>query len=256
VALWPLGMLYLYCCMVGLCIGSFCNVLIYRMPRGLGIARGRSFCPACAHTLAAKDLVPLFSWAFLRGKCRYCGAKIPARYPLVELLGGALAVVAPLVFGWRLSALVAFLAGCILLTIAFIDADTQEIPDALVIALAVVAIAAAIFTRDVPIWRRVIGLFVLSLPMVLLNLIKPTSFGGGDIKLCAASGFLLGWQNMLVGGFLALLSGGAWGVYLLASKKKGRREHFAFGPFLAAGIYIALLAGERLIAWYLQLFGI
>jgi leader peptidase (prepilin peptidase)/N-methyltransferase len=102
----------------------------------------------------------------------------------------------------------------------------------------------------------VIGLFVLSLPMVLLNLIKPTSFGGGDIKLCAASGFLLGWQNMLVGGFLALLSGGAWGVYLLASKKKGRREHFAFGPFLAAGIYIALLAGERLIAWYLQLFGI
>lgn len=254
--LWPFGLLYLYCFVVGLCMGSFCNVLIYRVPRGLGIARGRSFCPACAHALAAKDLVPLFSWLFLRGKCRYCGAKIPARYPLVELLGGALAIAAPLVFGWRLSAAVAFLAGCILMTIAFIDADTQEIPDALVIALAVVAVCASIFTRDVPIWQRVIGIFVVSLPMLLLNLIKPTSFGGGDIKLCAASGFLLGWQNMLAGGFLALLGGGAWGVYLLASKKKGRREHFAFGPFLAAGIYIALLLGDRLIAWYLQLFGI
>ncbi len=249
-------LLYLYAFVVGLCLGSFCNVLIYRLPRGLNIAKGRSFCPDCGHALAAQDLVPLASWLCLRGKCRYCGAGISPRYPAVELLGGLLALASPLAFGWTLTALFSFLAAMILLTLAFIDADTQEIPDALVLALAAVAALAAIFTRDVPILSRIIGLFSISLPMLLINLVKRTSFGGGDIKLCAASGFLLGWRCMLVAAFLALIGGGGWGIYLLASGKKGGKEHFAFGPFLAGGIYAGLLFGDSLIAWYLRLFGL
>lgn len=250
----PSILLYVYVFIVGLCLGSFANVLIYRLPRGLNIAKGRSLCPACGHTLGARDLVPVLSWLLLRRKCRYCGADIAARYPLVELLGGLLAVVSPLVFGWTLHALFSFLAAMLLMTVSFIDADTQEIPDSLVLALAAVAALAAIFTRDIAILSRVIGFFVLSLPMLLINLIKSTSFGGGDIKLCAVCGFLLGWRGMLVAGFLALLGGGGYGAYLLLSKKKSGKEHFAFGPFLAAGIYIAMLFSEWLIIWYMSLF--
>ncbi|MDO4571954.1 MAG: prepilin peptidase [Clostridia bacterium] len=254
--IWPKIILYLYVFIVGLCIGSFVNVLIYRIPRGRNIAKGRSFCPACGHTLAARDLLPLFSFLFLKGRCRYCGARISPRYPLVELAGGLLAVVSPLALGWTLSALLAFLAGGVLLAVALIDADTQEIPDSLVLALAALSALSAVFTRDAALLSRVIGLFCVSLPMLLANLVRPTSFGGGDIKLCAAAGFLLGWQSMLAAAFIALLGGGGYGAWLLASRRKGRREHFAFGPFLAAGVYIALLAGGRLIGWYLGLFGI
>ena len=253
---WPELILYLYIFVCGCCIGSFLNVLAYRIPRRINIAKGRSFCPACGHTLAARDLVPLASWLCLRGRCRYCGARIARRYPLVELIGGLLAVEGPLVFGWTLSALISFLAGCLLLTISLIDADTQEMPDSLTLALALVAAASAILTKDVPILSRVIGLFCVSVPMVLLNLVKPTSFGGGDVKLTAAAGFLLGWQNMLVAAFLALLSGGGYGVWLLLKKRKRGQDHFAFGPFLGAGIYLSLLFGGELLSAYLNLFGI
>lgn len=250
----PYTVLYAYCFVVGLCIGSFVNVLIYRLPRGLNIAKGRSLCPSCGHTLKARDLVPLFSWLFLRGKCRYCGERIPARYCIVELLCGLFAVVSPVVFGFTPMALLTFLAAAILTAIAFIDAKTQEIPDSLVLALAAVAVLAAIFTREQSIFSRLIGLAAVSLPMLLINLLKPTSFGGGDVKLCAVSGFLLGWRSMLVAIFLALLGGGGYGAYLLLSKRKGLREHFAFGPFLTAGIYIALICGEQLLILYFDLF--
>jgi len=165
-----------------------------------------------------------------------------------------LAVVSLLVYGWSVLTVISFSAGCILLTVALIDADTQEIPDVLVIALSVIAVCSAVFTRDIPLLHRIVGIFAVSVPMLLINLIRKTSFGGGDIKLCASGGFLLGWQHMLTGGFLALLAGGAFGVFLLVSKKKERRDHFAFGPFLAAGMYVALLFGDMLIGWYLALF--
>ena len=245
---------YLFVFTVGLCIGSFLNVLVYRIPNKLDFVRGRSFCPACKHSLAARDLVPVFSWLFLRAKCRYCGAKISARYPLVELAGGALAVLSAARFGFCWQALLAFAVLCVLLTVALIDADTQEIPNGLVIALGVLAVAAILAFPGVSILDRVLGAFCVSLPMALLNFAIPTSFGGGDCKLMAAAGLLLGWKMTLVATFFAILTGGAYGVYLLATRKKGGKEHFAFGPFLTFGIALALFAGEAILGWYLGLF--
>lgn len=238
---------------MGLCIGSFGGVLAYRIPRRLDFVKGRSFCAACGHTLAPLDLVPVLSYLCLRGRCRYCGAHIPIRALLTECAGGVYAALAAYRFGWSGRAAVVFFGAWLLTVIALIDHDTQEIPDGLTIALGALGVAAAFLVPSVGIWNRVIGVFAVSVPMLLINLLVPTSFGFGDIKLVAAAGFLLGWRALLVGAFLALVLGGGYGVYVLATKKLGRKDHFAFGPALAAGLTIALYFGDAIALWYLRL---
>ena len=221
--------------LLGAALFSFMNVVAWRLPRNMDPLKGRSICPRCGRTLDAPDLVPVFSWLFLRGRCRHCGAPIPARYLLVEVLGGALA-----------------LAVCgILLSIALIDAETQTIPDRLNFALAVCGVAG---TAPSPAgWRgHIIGAVCVSVPMFLLCLAIDGAFGGGDIKLMAAAGLFLGWQNTLLAMFFGILGGGVYGMYLLAAKKADKKDHFAFGPFLCAGIVLAMLFGEPVLGWYCQ----
>lgn len=246
---------YAFIFFTGCCIGSFGNVLIYRIPNKLDFVRGRSFCPACSHTLSARDLVPLVSFLFLHGRCRYCGGKISARYPLIESLTGLAAVAAFFSFGATLSALAAFFAGFFLIVIAMIDLDTMEIPDGLIVALLITAVLSfAASPQNPALLSRVIGFAAVSVPMVLINLMIPESFGGGDIKLVAVMGLLLGWRALLAGIFFALITGGGYGALLLVKKKAGRKDHFAFGPFLSFGLLIALFAGDAIFAAYLTLF--
>lgn len=251
----PYLIIYAFLFVAGLCVGSFCNVLIYRIPNKLDFVKGRSFCPACGHTLAPRDLVPVISWLLLKGKCRYCGARISPRYCFVELAGGVLAVCCALRFSFTWAAAVAFIVCMLLVTISLIDADTQEMPDGLTIALAVISVASIWLMPGETIVSRLIGMACVSLPMLLLDFFIPTSFGGGDIKLMAAAGFLLGWQRTLLAFFIGLVSGGAYGIRLLAKKAKGRKDHFAFGPFLAAGIAVSLFFGGEILRWYLGLMG-
>ena len=250
------AVIYGFVLIAGICIGSFLNVLIYRIPEKLNFAKGRSFCPACGHELKAIDLVPVVSFLFLRGKCRYCGNKISFRYPLIELLGGALALCSVCRFGLTWQAAVVFACSCILLVIAFIDIDTMEIPNGLVLILLLLALVSLIWFRNITWLSALIGMAEISLPMVLMNLIIKDSFGGGDIKLCAACGLMLGWQQMLAAALIALITGGIYGAYLLIAKKKGKKDHFAFGPFLSLGIIIALFAGTILIDSYLSIFNL
>ena len=156
--------------LAGICIGSFLNVLIYRIPLGINVAKGRSFCPECKKKLQAKDLVPLLSFFVLRGSCRFCGQKISRRYPVVEFLGGMLAVTSLYFFWLTWQALLVYAAVCILLVIAFIDIDTREIPDRLNIALFVLALISVFLFPDITVIERVIGFFEISLPLLLLNL--------------------------------------------------------------------------------------
>ena len=219
--------------LLGAALFSFMNVVAWRLPRGMDPLKGRSVCPQCGHTLGAPDLVPVFSWLFLRGRCRHCGAHIPARYLLVELLGGVLA-----------------LAVCgILLSVSLIDAETQTIPDRLNLALAVCG-AVSVLLSPADWLPHVIGAFCVSVPMFLLCLVIDGAFGGGDIKLMAAAGLFLGWQNTLLAMFFGIVFGGMYGIYLLATKKAGKKDHFAFGPFLCAGIVIAMLFGGPVLEWY------
>ena len=219
--------------LLGAALFSFMNVVAWRLPRGMDPLKGRSVCPQCGHTLGAPDLVPVFSWLFLRGRCRHCGAHIPARYLLVELLGGVLA-----------------LAVCgILLSVSLIDAETQTIPDRLNLALAVCG-AVSVLLSPADWLPHIIGALCVSVPMFLLCLVIDGAFGGGDIKLMAAAGLFLGWQNTLLAMFFGIVFGGIYGIYLLAAKKAGKKDHFAFGPFLCAGIVIAILFGGPVLEWY------
>lgn len=242
----------IFACMLGACVFSFLNVIIYRLPRQKSFVRGRSFCPACGHTLKAADLVPVFSYLFLRGKCRYCGQKIGPRDTLVELGGGLLALLCAWLYRDAPAAgVTVFAFFCVLTVVAFIDADTMEIPDGCHIAILLLAVVSYFTMPGTSLLSRLIGMVCISVPMLLLALLISGAFGGGDIKLMAACGAFLGWRLVLVSALLGLLFGGLWGIYLLAAKKKGRKEQFAFGPFLCVGMLLGILFGETLIDWYM-----
>lgn len=271
---------------IGTIGGSFLNVLVYRLPRRLDFVRGPSLCPSCGHRLGPLDLVPILSWLALGRKCRHCKASIPLRYPLVEMAGGVLALVCWLAFvpdvdvllgldataptGQPLpllrantaflgagatvpAALLYFCMLCILLAVACIDAETMEIPDGLNVAVLVCGLAALVVAPEVPLLGRVVGLLCVSVPLLAITLIVPGAFGGGDIKLMAAAGFLLGWQGTLLAAFVGIVIGGGYGIYLMISGRKGRTEHFAFGPALCAGIAFSMFFGIPTVNWYLGL---
>ena len=219
--------------LLGAALFSFMNVVAWRLPRGMDPLKGRSVCPQCGHTLGVPDLVPVFSWLFLRGRCRHCGAHIPARYLLVELLGGVLALGCT----WRYGAAYALPGGLFGMRWAAL------------LALAVCG-AVSVLLSPADWLPHVIGALCVSVPMFLLCLVIDGAFGGGDIKLMAAAGLFLGWQNTLLAMFFGIVFGGIYGIYLLAAKKAGKKDHFAFGPFLCAGIVIAMLFGGPVLEWY------
>lgn len=247
--------LYIYAFVVGMCLASFINVVIYRLPLGISVARGRSFCPSCNHQLGVLDLIPIFSYLSLRGKCRYCGTKIPVRDTLIEVLGGCIAMLCFHVYGFNLMTLLSFLFALILIAIAFIDLDTMIIPDSLNVCIALLGVAS-LLVNDLGLMDRVLGVFAVSLPLWCINLFIVDSFGGGDIKLFAACGFLLGWRVLLIGAFLSILLAGTYACYLLLTRKANGKAHIAFGPYICVGMFIALLYGEQLLRAYLGLFGL
>jgi len=248
--------IYIIAAVFGMCIFSFLNVVIYRVPRNISYAKGFSMCPTCGHRLYPKDLVPVFSWLFLRGKCRYCGTKISPRYMVVEFLGAACAVGDLWVYGLSLAAVTVFLFLAILTVIAFVDADTMEIPNRFLITVIAAALLSLVTGPQVPVLERVIGFFCISAPLFLITLIIPDAFGGGDIKLMAPAGFMLGWKLTLIAFFISLITGGGWGIYLMAGKKESGKAHMPFGPFLALGMAVSVLFGNNLLRWYLGLFGL
>lgn len=249
----------------GLLIGSFLNVLIYRIPKGENFVTTNSHCMSCNHRLYAKDLVPLFSWLFLGGKCRYCKAKISAQYPIVEAINGIMYV---LIFWFVCDATpsIALFGYCAvfsaLLVTTVIDWRTMEIPDSMWITVFVGGIITYIDELVAEgfdlhcLLERVIGIFAASGVLFLLAVVSKGGMGGGDIKLMAACGFLLGWKVVL----LALVMGGLIGtLYLIfmAIKNKGKvPRKVPFAPHLSLAVVICMFVGSGIIDWYLALCGI
>lgn len=242
-----------YVFLLGACVGSFLNVCVYRIPLGIPVSKGRSFCPVCHERLLGRDLIPVASFLLLRGRCRFCKAPISPRYPAVELAGGVLFLLALNTIGFTLKAAAAALFFCVLLTVALIDWDTGEIPDRMHIFIALLAPFYALSAPCLPLWQHLLGAVVLSLPMLLAACLLG-GFGGGDVKLTAVCGLLLGWRLALLGGLFAVLTAAAYGVILLARKKARRDSAIPFGPFLSGGMVIAACFGEQLIGAYLSLF--
>lgn len=245
---------YLYALILGLVVGSFLNVIIYRLPLGISIAKGRSFCPNCQTQISWRQNIPILSYLLLRGKCKNCGVPIAIRYPLVEALTGLLSMISFYVFGPSLQYLTAFVVMAILVAITFIDFDTLTIPNELVIALALPAVLSFFVFPEPNLFDRAIGIVAVSIPMLFLTMIIPDAFGGGDIKLMAVAGFLLGWVNTLLATFIALIAGGTVAmVYIL---RKSKDKHMAFGPYLCLGIFAAMHFGNAIINWYLNFYGL
>ncbi len=233
----------------GLVIGSFLNVCIYRIPLGISVAKGRSFCPQCHETLRAKDLAPIFSYLFLKGRCRYCGSRISPRYPVIELANGLLWLAAAFKWGYSCQGLLYAFFFSLLLTLAMIDWDTQTIPDRFAVLIAVLALFS-LFFPGATLFSRVLGFFIISLPMLAVAWFF-NGFGGGDIKLMAVAGFLLGWQNIVLAFFLGTVLAAL--AYAPRLKQKQQKTPIPFGPWLALGLIITALLGDRIIGAYIHL---
>lgn len=178
--------------------------------------------------------------------------KVFPRYMFMELLGGLTAMGCVWKYGLNLQSAVLFAFFAMLTVVSIVDLETMEIPNGFVIVVLVVGVVSIFAFPEISLIQRIIGLVAVSGPLLIITLIVPGAFGGGDIKLMAAGGVFLGWKISLIALFLAILIGGAYGIYLLATRKKGKKGYFAFGPFLCLGMAIAFLWGEQLLSWYLS----
>ena len=243
---------------LGLAVGSFLNVVIWRVPRKLSVVRPGSHCPGCEAPIRPTDNVPVVSWLRLRGKCRHCRAPIPLRYPLVEVGGAVLFAAAAARFGWSWALpgyLVLFAA---LLAISVIDLEHYIVPDRINVPLMAVSLPllglAAVGEGEPGAFVRALLAGVGSFAFLFaLNIVSPRGMGMGDVKLAVSLGMylgFLGWRHVALGFFLAFLLGAVVGVLLIVVKLRGRKDHVPFGPFLAAGTGIAILWGDPVLRWY------
>jgi len=235
----------------GLIIGSFLNVVIYRLPKHESIVYGPSHCMNCNEKIRPYDLIPVLSYLVLGGKCRHCGTKISIRYPMIELLNGFLYLGIFAFYGLTLDGLLMMAFSSTLLVIAMIDFDTMDIYDGALIVILLLAIIRLI-TNISSFPSAILGGLVVSIPLYIIAILTQ-GIGGGDVKLMGVAGFFLGIKVTLVGTFLGILMGGLWGVILMLFFKKAGKAMIPFGPFLCSGMYIALLYGLPIADWYLGL---
>ncbi len=250
----PTVLLYIIIFLYGIVIGSFLNVCIYRIPKQENIVKIRSHCMNCGYQLRWYDLVPLFSYLCLRGRCRSCKQKISVQYPLIELLNGALYCIVFAVYGISVEALLYALLASALITLSVIDFRTYEIPvgiNIFILALGLIRIAT-----DYTHWSDyVVGSLLVSGFLYLVHLVtRRRGIGGGDIKLMAASGLLLGWKQILLAFVMGCIIGSV--IHIARMKISGQGHVLAFGPYLSIGILISALAGDQMIAWYLSYIGL
>lgn len=253
-----LGMLEIYVFVLGLMIGSFLNVCIYRLPREESIVFPASHCPHCQKQVRPYDNIPLLSFVLLRGRCRSCRASISWRYPLIELLHALGYLFILRHFGLTLQAVVYALFFSSMVVVTFIDLSHMIVPDVITLPGMVLGLLAASTILPPGPVNALVGLFLGGGLFYLIGILgeavlKREAMGGGDIKLIAMIGAFLGWQGMLLTIFLGALSGSLAGIFLIMVRGRGRSEMIPFGPFLALGAMVALFWGSEILDWYFML---
>lgn len=270
--------------LLGLIVGSFLNVCIYRLPRSLSIVSPPSACPICNSPVKPWDNIPLLSYLVLGGRCRNCREPISLRYPVVEFLNGMLywAVVRFFCIGWHIPLLLMLVSALVVIT--FIDLDFQIIPDSITLPGIVIGLLSASFLLPDPFLTRAVGSmhYVVSskasayclLPTAcyeivgfknslagllfggglfyLIAVLSRGGMGGGDIKMMAMVGAFMGWKSIFLTTFIGSVTGSVVGIFLMIAKGKGRKSKIPFGPFLAIGALITLFFGNIILKWYFQ----
>jgi leader peptidase (prepilin peptidase)/N-methyltransferase len=263
---------------LGLIIGSFLNVVVWRLPRSESLSHPGSACPKCGHAIRWFDNIPVVSWLLLRGRCRDCGAPISPRYPLVELATGIffsavtawlLGPAAPEMLAASPAAVLAALVGflylaAITVALALIDLDTHTLPNKIVLPAYIVGgvalVGASALSGD---WgallRALIGMAAMFVAYLVMALAYPGGMGLGDVKLAGVLGLYLawiGWGALLIGAFAAFVLGGLFSIVLLALRKVNRKSGIPFGPWMLGGAWVGVFMGEFLWHTYLSLFGL
>ena len=274
ITLWSVAFYIMLAC-YGLLVGSFLNVVIFRVPKEESVAKKRSHCMSCGYQLAWFDLIPVFSWLALKGKCRKCGAKISKQYPIIEALNAVIVVIIFMVLQsrnaykvfeeFKLETLLIAMMASALIALSVIDFRTYIIPPGInwfILCLGVINMIYRVIRyylmadkelrvfSDVDLSLYIIGFFAVSIPLLLIYVISDgRAIGGGDIKLMAAAGLLIGWKKIVLALFIGCLVGS---IIHIARMKISKAEHvLAMGPYLSVGIMVAALWGEPLINWYL-----
>jgi leader peptidase (prepilin peptidase)/N-methyltransferase len=242
----------------GLCVGSFLNVCIHRLPRGGSLLHPRSRCPGCNYELGWFDNIPVVSYLVLLGRCRRCQARISPRYPIVELITAVVFVLHYAVFGLTALLVVRLIFACAMIVLFGIDLEHHLLPDKITLpGLAVGLVASLAFppgVLDALIGALVGGGVLWLIAEGYFRLTGQEGMGGGDIKMLAMVGAFLGWQAVLLTLVLASLAGALIGVLIMATRRGGMRFALPFGTFLAVGALTASLVGPPLITWYMTFY--
>jgi len=241
---------------LGLIVGSFSNVCIYRIPKNESIVYPASHCPKCHSPIKPVDNIPLLSYILLKGRCRNCKSKISVQYPIVELLTGLIYLVIYLIYGLSIQSLIYIILSSALIIIAFIDLNEQIVPDVISLPGIVAGLVLSFFVLYISFIDSASGIVVGGGIILIIGLagsaiFKKEAMGGGDVKLAAMVGAFLGWRYIIISLFLGFFLGAIVGIILILSKIKSREDTVPFGPFIVLGSFITLLWGEKILFWYL-----
>ncbi len=250
----PTILLYIIIFLYGIIIGSFLNVVILRLPLKENIVTTSSHCMSCGYRLRWYDLVPLFSWLALGGKCRKCKAKISIQYPIIEALNGILYLLIFMKYGVSVDSLLYCLLFSALLALSVIDFRTYEIPvgiNCFILGLGILRVIT-----NLPSWKEyLIGFLAVSVFLYVIYIVSGgRAIGGGDVKLMAVCGLILGWKLIILAFLLGCILGSV--IHLLRMKISGEDHVLAMGPYLALGVAICVLYGGEMITWYMGYMGL
>lgn len=237
----------------GLIVGSFCNVVIYRLPLGNSIVTPGSRCRSCDNSIRPWDNIPILSYFILNGRCRSCREPISVRYPIVEFTSGILYLTLYLKFGLSILFVIYALMASTLVVVALIDLDHKIIPNIITLPGILAGLSLSLQLLPITPLTSLLGVLIGGVLFYLIALISKGGMGGGDIKLIAMIGAFLGWHGALFTIFSSALLGAVVGIMLMVLGKKGRKDKVPFGPFLSFGAIVFMLSGDDLVQWYLEL---
>ena len=241
---------------LGLIVGSFSNVCIYRIPKNESIIFPASHCPKCNSPIKPVDNIPLISYILLKGRCRNCKSKISIQYPVVELLTGLIYLIISLIYGLSVQTLIYIILSSALIIIAFIDLNEEIVPDVISLPGIVIGFIISFFVTYISFINSALGVVVGGGIILIIGLagsaiFKKEAMGGGDVKLAAMIGAFLGWKYIIISLFLGFFLGALAGIILILSKIKSKEDMVPFGPFIVLGSFVTILWGEKIFSWYL-----